>query len=60
MALEFSLSIFAIILLFIASKEEAFRDNKILLATIIVFIISSSFNILLDSFLVLLEDEVKV
>ena len=60
MALKSSLDVFTIILLFITNKEKAFKNNKILLATIIVFIIFSFSNILLNSSLILLKDKIKV
>ena len=60
MALESSLSVFIIVLLFVANKEEASKNNKILLTTVIVFITSLFSNISLGLFLVLLEDGAEV
>ena len=60
MALESSLNVFTIVLLFITNKEEASRNSKILLAIIIIFIMSLFSNILFNSFLILLKDGIEV
>ena len=60
MALKSSLDVFTIISLFITNKEEASRDNKILLATVIVFIIFLFSDILLSLSLILLKNKIEV